>query len=74
MKDKLLQLAEKFDALTQRERATIAGAVLVGGLVVGYLLLIDPHVTRQSAQAKRVTQIKNDLGGVETQMTTLLGE
>lgn len=71
MKDKLLQLAEKFDALTQRERATIAGAVLVGGLVVGYLLLIDPHVTRQSAQAKRVTQIKNDLAALETQMTTL---
>ncbi len=71
MKDKLLQLAERFNALTQRERATVGGAVLVGVLAVGYLLMIDPQISRQAVQTKRIAQIKNEMAALETQMVTI---
>ncbi|SMB29884.1 conserved protein of unknown function [Sterolibacterium denitrificans] len=71
MKERLLQLFERFDTLSQRERATIAGAVLFGLLVIGYLALIDPQISRQAAQAKRIVQIKNDLATLETQISAL---
>lgn len=71
MKDKLLQLAGRFDALTQRERATVGGAVLVGVLAVGYLLMIDPQISRQAVQTKRIAQIKNEMAALETQMVSI---
>lgn len=71
MKDKFLDLAERFDAMPHRERTTIAAAVLIGGLLLGYLLLVDPQLTRQTVQTKRIAQIKNELAGLETQMTTI---
>jgi MSHA biogenesis protein MshJ len=71
MKEQLLELLERFDALSQRERATIAGAVLFGMLVVGYLVWINPQIARQATQAKRVVQAKNDLAALETQLSTL---
>ncbi|MBV2235157.1 MAG: type II secretion system protein M [Sterolibacterium sp.] len=71
MKEMLLQLFERFDALSQRERATIAGAVLLGLLAIGYLLMIDPQISRYSAQTKRITQAKNELANLETQLSTL---
>lgn len=71
MKDKFLDLAERFDAMAHRERMTIAAAVLIGGLLLGYLLLVDPQLTRQAVQTKRITQIKNELAGLETQMSAI---
>lgn len=71
MKDKFLDLAERFDAMAYRERVTIAAAVLIGGLLLGYLLLVDPQLTRQTVQTKRISQIKNELASLETQMSAI---
>ena len=67
MKDKLLELTGRFDALSLRERSTIGAAVLLGGLMMGYLVLVDPQITRQAAQHKRITQ----MAAQEAQMVAL---
>ncbi len=71
MKDKLLELTGRFDALLPRERMTIGGSVLLGGLVFGYLTLIDPQITRQHTQAKRINQLKGELASQEAQVAAL---
>lgn len=71
MKDKLLELTGRFDALSLRERSTIGAAVLLGGLMMGYLVLVDPQITRQAAQHKRITQLKGEMAAQEAQMVAL---
>ncbi len=71
MKEKLLELTGRYDALQPRERMTIASSVLLGGLVFGYLTLIDPQITRQHTQAKRITQLKSELASQEAQAVAL---
>lgn len=71
MKDKLLELTGRFDALQPRERMTIGASVLLGGLVFGYLTLIDPQITRQHTQAKRINQLKSELASQEAQIVAL---
>ncbi len=71
MKDKLLELTGRFDALSLRERSTIGTAVLLGGLMMGYLVLVDPQITRQATQHKRITQLKGEMAAQEAQMVAL---
>ena len=71
MKDKLLELTGRFDALSLRERSTIGAAVLLGGLMMGHLVLVDPQITRQAAQHKRITQLKGEMAAQEAQMVAL---
>jgi MSHA biogenesis protein MshJ len=71
MKEKLLEMAANFDALTRRERITIAVAVLLGGALLGHTLLIEPQFNRKSAQDKRLILLKSEQATVEAQMATM---
>lgn len=71
MSEQLDQLFTRFNALQQRERLTIAIAVLLGGVLVGYLLLVDPQLMRQQAQTKRIAALKTDIANQEVQIASL---
>lgn len=71
MNEKLQELVERFNVLTLRERGIIAGAVLLGGVVVGDLILIEPQLNRKATQTKRIVQTKNDMAAAESQIAVL---
>ena len=71
MTQKLRQLTARFDALSLRERRMVALAVLFGGGLLGYSLLVDPHLTRQATMSKRITQAKSSSAGIEAQLTVM---
>ena len=68
MKQKWLQMAARFDALIQRDRMLAAVGVLVGGYFC-YAILVEPALTRESVQAKRIAQANSDLASVDSQLT-----
>ena len=68
MKEKWRALAARFDALARRERAMVAAAVLLGGGFLGYMLLVEPQLIRQSSQAKRLAQAQSEQAAIETQL------
>jgi len=71
MGEQFEQFFARFDALQQRERLTIAIAVLLGGLLLGYMLLVDPQLARQKTQTKRIATLKADIANQEVQIATL---
>ena len=71
MGEQFEQFFERFNALQQRERLTIAIAVLLGGLLLGYMLLVDPQLARQKTQTKRIATLKADITNQEVQIATL---
>jgi len=71
VKQKLLELAARFDALARRERAMVTAAIFCGGGMLGYTLLVEPQLARQASQVKRLTQANTDLATIEAQMVEL---
>jgi MSHA biogenesis protein MshJ len=71
MKQKWHELAGRFDALTRRERAIVALAVLLLGGWFGYLWAVDPALLRQAAAVKRSAQATQNMGTIETQLVVL---
>lgn len=71
MNEQIQQYLDRFNMLSLRERGIIAGAVLLGGLMVANLLLIDPQLTRKATQTKRITQAKNEMAAVEAQLAEM---
>ncbi len=71
MNEQLEQQLDRFNNLSLRERGIIAGAILLGGLMLTNLLLIDPQMTRKAAQTKRITQTKNEMAAVEAQLAEM---
>ncbi|MDD5174831.1 MAG: type II secretion system protein GspM [Sterolibacterium sp.] len=68
MKQKWLEWVARFDVLARRERVMVAVAVLVGGSFLGYSLLIEPQLIRETTQAKRIAQATLDLATVKAQL------
>ncbi len=71
MKQKWLEMAARFDVLAFRERILIAVALLVGVGFIGYAVLIEPQLIRESVQAKRIVQANSDLAAVEAQLAAV---
>lgn len=71
MNEQLEQQLDRFNNLSLRERGIVAGAILLGGLMLSNLLLIDPQMTRKATQTKRISQTKNEMAAVEAQLTEM---
>lgn len=71
MMQKWRQLAARFDALGRRERGMVALAVLAGGSLLGYSLLVDPQLMRAASMSKRINQANNDMAGIEAQLAAM---
>jgi len=71
MKQKWLEMVARFNALASRERILIAVAILVGGGFLGYALLIEPQLIRETVNNKRIAQAKIDMAGVEAQLAAV---
>lgn len=71
MNEQLEQQLDRFNNLSLRERGIVAGAILLGGLMLSNLLLIDPQMTRKATQTKRIAQTKNEMAAVEAQLTEM---
>lgn len=71
MNEQIEQQLDRFNNLSLRERGIIAGAILLGGLMLTNLLLIDPQMTRKATQTKRITQTKNEMAAVEAQLAEM---
>lgn len=71
MKQKWLELAARFDALGRRERIMAALGLLLGCGFLGYSLLIEPQLIRQTALTKRIAQMTSELTATEAQLVVV---
>ncbi|MRR51794.1 MAG: hypothetical protein EG825_12940 [Rhodocyclaceae bacterium] len=71
MNPKLQAWAARFDALSQRERAMVAAAVIVGIGFLGFSLFVEPHWLRARAAEKSAAQSQLGLTTAETQLALL---
>lgn len=69
------RLAERYAALTQRERLLVALAVVLGPLLIGYSLFVDPMGKRArtmengiAAQTASLTQLQTEAANLEHQL------
>lgn len=71
MKEKLLAWAARFDALARRERALLAGAAVVGILLLGFSVLVEPGLKSANAERLRGEQAQADLEKLNGQIALL---
>lgn len=71
MKQKWLELAARFDALARRERIMAALGLLFGCGFLGYSLLIEPELIRQTILTKRIAQMAGELTATEAQLVMI---
>ena len=63
--------ADKFDALTTRERAMVYAAVVAVPVFLLYTLFIDPAVTRRQALSVKMAQQQLELQALQLKLQTL---
>lgn len=68
MKQRLIQLAARVDALTLRERALVFGAAVVLVAFVGYQLVLSPIYRTQEALLEQILQQRNNMMGIDTEI------
>lgn len=71
LKAKWALLRDRFNAYSQRERALLAGAVIGGGLLLGFSLLIDPNLARARMLQKTAEQARVELAAAQAQLQTV---
>lgn len=71
MKEVWSRYAARFDALSRRERGLIGLAVLAFILLVGYVLLIEPSLSRQRSLRQQLQQQSADLHGLREQVKAM---
>jgi MSHA biogenesis protein MshJ len=74
IKATLKQWSSKFDALTQRERALLAAALLGGILLVGNSIFIDLPLAQGRVLEKKMLAERNELQVLRLQIETLSRE
>ena len=67
------KIAVRFDALQRRERSLVALAVLLGLLLIGYALLIDPAWQRGQDAERRTIASRARLAELDAQLAVLNG-
>lgn len=60
--------AARFDSLTLRERAMVAGAVLVLIVVLGYVALLEPQWARGAQLRRQLAQQAEEIARIEEQL------
>ncbi len=71
IKDAVGRLAARFDAMSQRERALVAVAVVVGIAVLGKSLFVDPALARAAGAERQVQQQRGEVATVEAVLQTV---
>ena len=66
MKQQWQRLLARYDALAQRERLMIAGALIFAILWLGYSLLVEPQLLRQSRAVKALAVANAELPQVDS--------
>lgn len=69
MKEVLLKLQLKIDAMSVRERAMIFGAAAAVIVFVLYALLLDPLFLRQKMLRAQISQQQNNMMGIDDEIT-----
>ncbi|MFA7290766.1 MAG: hypothetical protein WC023_00825 [Rhodocyclaceae bacterium] len=71
LKQQWEKLGARFNAISQRERALLAVAVVGGILLLGYSLLIDPNFTRTRISDRLAAQQSGDVQSSDGQLQAL---
>jgi MSHA biogenesis protein MshJ len=64
--------AQRFDALTLRERAMISAALLVALLALAYTLMIEPELLKHRRMSATMQQKQAEMKAFEAQVTALI--
>lgn len=68
MKERLLKLQLKIDAMSVRERAMVFGAAAAVIVFVLYALLLDPLFARQKILRSQISQQQNNMLGIDSEI------
>lgn len=71
MKSFYLGLADKFDALAQRERYLVAVALLGGVLLIGWTMIVDPALVRSRVAERAIAGQRAQLAALAAQTQAL---
>ncbi|MDD5248834.1 MAG: type II secretion system protein GspM [Rhodocyclaceae bacterium] len=74
MKARWQALEAKFAALQKREKGVVAVAALLGILMIGYDLWIDPASSRAANIQKQITRDKADMQSLQAQLAGLMAQ
>lgn len=64
-------MSKAYGARAPREQALLAAAVVLGILLVGNALLVDPKLSKARLAERLATQARNDLASAEQQLQTV---
>lgn len=73
MKARWQALLKRFDALTQRERALVAAAVICGILLVGNTIFIEIPLARAKSLSRQILNEQGELATLQIQLAQLQG-
>ena len=68
MKERMIQLAARVDALTLRERVLLFAAVAAGIVFVAFFAGLEPMFARQEALRRQIVQQQNNIEGLDTEV------
>ncbi|WP_296001058.1 type II secretion system protein GspM [Rugamonas sp.] len=69
MKQQWIKLTTKLDAMSLRERAMVFGAVTASIAFLGYTMLLEPMLARQSTLLAQINQQQNQVAGIDDEIT-----
>lgn len=69
MKQQLLDLSNKIDALTLRERAMVFVASAAAIVFVVYSILLGPLFAKQKTLTAQISQYRNNISGIDAEIT-----
>lgn len=64
--------AQRFDALTVRERAMVSGALVIALLALAYTLMLEPELLKHRRMSVTMQQKQAEMKAFEAQVTTLI--
>lgn len=72
MKQRLIELGNKVDALSLRERVMVFAAVAAGIVFVGNALVFDPMYAKQKALRAKISLERNNAMGIDAEIVRLV--
>jgi MSHA biogenesis protein MshJ len=72
MKQRLIELGNKIDALSLRERVMVFAAVAAGIVFVGNALVFDPMYAKQKALRAKISLERNNAMGIDAEILRLV--
>lgn len=71
MRDSWNRMAARYGALSRRERMLVAGALVLGPLLIGNALFVDPSWTRAKGLEKGIAAAQGSLADLQVQVANL---